>query len=136
MSTDPAITLGQARLLVDDFAGMFRFYRDVVGLEVGSGSENDVYAGFRTGTAEVALFRRDLMGSAVGETIATGAGLGRVAIVLQVENVDAAWERMSAAGAQGLSGPTDRSDWGIRTAHVRDPEGNIVEVFTPLPSAH
>lgn len=25
-------------------------------------------------------------------------------------------------------------DWGIRTAHLRDPDGNLIEINQPLPS--
>jgi hypothetical protein len=26
-----------------------------------------------------------------------------------------------------------REAWGIRAAHLRDPDGNLVEIFSPLP---
>jgi catechol-2,3-dioxygenase len=31
--------------------------------------------------------------------------------------------------------PKDMPDWGIRTFHLRDPDGNLVEVFSHLTKA-
>lgn len=126
-------TLNQIRLLVDDFPAAFRFYRDVVGLAVGSGTEDDVYASFNAGGTEVALFRRDLMQQAIGQDVSTpGEGLGSIVVVFEVADVDATWKRMRDANAIGLAPPTDRPDWGIRTAQFRDPAGNIIEFFAGL----
>ena len=46
------------RLLVEDFAACFLFYRNVLGLEPFMGTEDDVYAEFKTGETTLALFRR------------------------------------------------------------------------------
>lgn len=133
MSQSPVSVLNQVRLLVDDFPAVYRFYRDVVGLEPAYGDENEVYASFNTGPTAVALFRRDLMAQAIGQDIAAvGSGLGQAVVVIEVADVDAAWERVQAASDAGIAGPTDRPDWGIKTAQLRDPAGNIVELFVAL----
>ena len=31
-----------------------------------------------------------------------------------------------------INEPTDMSDWGMRTVYLRDPEENLIELFTPL----
>jgi lactoylglutathione lyase len=51
------VKLSQVRLLVDDFAGCFRFLRDDLGLVCRSGAENDDYASFGTDGGTIALFR-------------------------------------------------------------------------------
>ena len=43
-----------------------------------------------------------------------------------VENVDATFEHLTAKGVVFLVDPVDR-DWGRRTAHFTDPEGNPVK---------
>ena len=48
----------QARLLVDDFAEAFRFYRDTLGFGAGFGDDSSGYASFDTGSGTVALFER------------------------------------------------------------------------------
>lgn len=118
------------RLLVRDFAACFRFYRDVVGLEVGFGTEHDTYADFGTGATGISLFDAAEMAAAVGTT-----GLparDAFCLVFGVPDVDAAWAAMNAPGSTGVIGPEDRPDWGIRTAHLRDPDGNLIEINTPL----
>ena len=127
--------LTHVRLLVSDFDGCFRFYRDVLKLPVNLGSEGDVYAEFRPSSGSImALFRQDLMTVAVGTTqLATGSATqDQVALTFEVENVDASVDQLRARGVQFITEPQDRPDWMIRTAHFRDPEGNLIELYSPL----
>ncbi len=45
----------------------------------------------------------------------------------KVSDCDAAFSELVAAGAPAVTRPTTRS-WGQRTAYVRDPDGNLVEL--------
>ncbi len=128
------IRLNNTRLLFADFPAMFRFYRDELGFKPTFGSEQDVYADFDAGGANVALFRRDLMAQAVGtqELPAETESQDRVALIFEAENVDAEYTRMCRQGVAFVTPPTDMPDWGIRTAHLRDPDGNLLEVFSPI----
>jgi len=81
----------QVRLLVDDPAEAFRFYRDELGLMPGWDEEGDAH-----------------------DSLAAGDGAGRIA------------SRVAA-------GPTERPDWGGRVLHLRDPSGNLVELFESIP---
>jgi predicted enzyme related to lactoylglutathione lyase len=51
-------------------------------------------------------------------------------LVSRVSDVDAAHALCLTHGAQDVTGPTARPEWGptCRTAHVRDPEGNLLEL--------
>jgi catechol 2,3-dioxygenase-like lactoylglutathione lyase family enzyme len=49
-----------------------------------------------------------------------------------VESVDAAYGELRAKGISFLAEPGDRSDWGIRVAHFRDPDGNLIEICHSL----
>ena len=118
--------LTHVRLLVDDFASAFRFYRDVLGLEVTFGDESGGYASFRSGDASLAIFARAEQGEVVE---LRGAGDGAIPIV-EVDDVDAEAERLRE---HVLAGPESRPDWGIRVVYVRDPGGNLLELYHPLP---
>jgi catechol 2,3-dioxygenase-like lactoylglutathione lyase family enzyme len=120
------VKLSQVRLLVDDFGAAFRFYRDELGLEPGFGSEDDPpYASFAAGEGAVAIFER----SGQGETVELRSAGDSTLLVLELDDVDAAVARL---GDAVVAGPVDRSDWGGRVAYVRDPSGNLIELFQTI----
>jgi lactoylglutathione lyase len=49
-----------------------------------------------------------------------------------VDNVDEVYQRLKDHNGILMAPPTDRPDWGIRTAHFRDPDGNLIEIYTNL----
>ena len=123
------------RLLVQDFATCFRFYRDIIGLAPVWGDEAGPYADFRAGEETmIALFSRELMAEAVGTTGLPFAAReqDRFLVVLQVDDVDAVHERLAEKGANFVNAPKDYPGWTIRAVHLRDPEGNLLELFSPL----
>ena len=129
--------LYSVRLLVDDFDECFRFYRDVMGLEPVWGAEGGRYADFKTESKSLlALFKRDLMAAAVGteDLPAHVTSQDRVAIVLQVKSLEEAVSRLRAKGAAFVTEQKDYAAWTIRAAHLRDPDGNLIELFEPLPA--
>lgn len=134
MSEELTHRFTHVRLLVNHFVECFRFYRDVMGFEPTWGSEEEVYADFDTGTITLALFERGLMAEAIGTSDhpLTVKMQDPICLVLQVEDVDHEWLRLTAVGAQPAAPPTDHPDWGIRTAHVRDPDGNLIEINQPI----
>ena len=128
------MNLNYLRLLVDDFPACFHFYAEVLGLPVRMGSTHDVYAEFATGEATLALFRRELMSTAIADTSSRSASPSKdnMVIILAVSDVDAAFDTIRARSATFITSPQDRPEWGIRTAHLRDPQGNLVEINGPL----
>jgi uncharacterized glyoxalase superfamily protein PhnB len=46
------------------------------------------------------------------------------------DDLVAAFDRLVAAGAEIVQGPTDQS-WGTRDCAVRDPSGNIIRIDQP-----
>jgi catechol 2,3-dioxygenase-like lactoylglutathione lyase family enzyme len=122
------------RLLVTDFRAAFLFYRDVLGLTPTFGTEDDVYADFEAGGTTIALFRRDFMEQAIGAPVspADATGPDKIALIFEVENVDETYADLQSKGVQFLTAPQDRKEWGIRPAHFRDPDGNLLEIYSPL----
>ncbi len=129
--------LDNTRLLVGDCAASFRFYHDLMGFTTHHGSEGDTYVSFDTGGGlSLALFQRDLMAAAVGAPAPTGErGGDQAVLVFEVENVDAAAATLRDRGVAIVAEPQDRPDWGIRTAHVRDVDGNLIEIYHDLARA-
>jgi len=53
-------------------------------------------------------------------------------VSFEVENVDEAYQTFLTKGVAFINQPTDMPDWGMRVVHLRDPEENLIEFFTPL----
>jgi predicted enzyme related to lactoylglutathione lyase len=125
------------RLMVSNFKVCFLFYRDVMGFKATFGTENDSYADFNTGSVSIALFDQQEMSAAVGTSNlpARADAQDKVCLVFSVDDVDATCQRLIKKGIQLSAQPTNHPDWGIRTAHFRDPEGNLIEINQPLPHA-
>lgn len=123
------------RLLVDDYEACFRFYSDVLKLPVLRGDEHSRYAEFDVdSTTRLALNQREVMAEAL-ETDTADPGLphqDRMAVVFEVDDVDATAARLVASGARQVMAPRDWTAWGIRAAHFRDPDGYLLEVSSPL----
>lgn len=129
--------LTHVRLLVERFDECFRFYRDVMGFIPLWGAEGSDYADFRAprGEAMVALFGRQAM----ADTLGAGSlpcdtpCQDRAMLIIEAADLDSTVAALKARGAVFLVDITERPDWGIRAAHLRDPEGNLIELNSPLP---
>jgi len=118
-------------LVVVDLDRAVRFYADALGLPLDHRS--GPYAQFATGATRVALYEREAMAATLGVDAlrppapdAPGFELG-----FKVDDVDAAYEELVAAGAEPATPPRDRP-WGQRTAYVRDPDGHLIELAQPI----
>jgi predicted enzyme related to lactoylglutathione lyase len=123
------------RLLVNDFDKAYSFYNDTLGLECTWGKPGDNFASFNIGLESgLAIFKAELMAMAIGDQTAkkSGASQDRSVIVIEVENVSATYEKLKNKGVSFLTEPKDMPDWGIRVAHFRDTEGNLLEIFCSL----
>lgn len=54
-------------------------------------------------------------------------------IILEVDSVDKTANQLKKNGVELETEPQDRPEWGIRTAHLRDPDGNLLELYESLP---
>lgn len=124
--------LTHVRLLTDDMESMLRFYRDVLGLEVTLDAGGGVYYELRAGAAVLALFRRDLMGQMIGSELPAPGRTDAVALTFEVGDVDEAARTLRERGAELAAEPRDYEVAFLRVAHVRDPDGNLVEINAPL----
>ena len=125
-----ALKRSHIRLLVNRFKDCFLFYRDVLELPVRYGDENSDYAEFKTDTIHIALFKRILMAKVVDKTghLLDADIQDRAALVLRVDDVTAVYKKLTAKGVEFVTDPVVRKEWGCRTSHLRDPDGNLIEI--------
>ena len=123
------------RLLVNDYDKCFRFYTEKLGLEPAFDIEG-CYGSFKVaeGIEGLAIFTSDLMAPVVGNAD-KGQPDGcreKMMVSFEVDDVDEAFETLAAKGVEFVNRPSDMPGWGMRVVHLRDPEENLLELFTPL----
>lgn len=127
--------LTHIRLMVKDVAVSTRFYRDVLGWQPRFPSEDTVYQEFDTGAITFSLYQQDLMSDVAG-TLGKPArpdAQDGVLLSIHVEDVNGAVADLQAKGVQIVVPATDRPVWALRTAHFRDPDGNLIEINHDIP---
>jgi catechol 2,3-dioxygenase-like lactoylglutathione lyase family enzyme len=125
------------RLLVGDMTAAIRFWRDVMGLRITYGEEAMGYAYFETDSAGIELLTRQGFATALGEAMSTPTPESRPAVlVFRVNNVDTAYADFVERGATAVAGPQDRPAWQVRSAHLSDPDGYLIEIYSSLPEAN
>jgi lactoylglutathione lyase len=124
------------RLLVANFDDCFRFYRDVMGFEVKWGAEDEGYADLQSKDgATISLFQREVMSEALGTlNLPYEADIqDRFALIIETDDLEATMTQLRQKGVVFAVQAQDHPDWGIRTAYLRDPDGNLIEINSPMP---
>jgi predicted enzyme related to lactoylglutathione lyase len=125
------------RLLVRDFPVAVEFYRSVLaelfGVQPDKVLAEASYANWDLeGQTGLVLFGRAMMAGAVGtgELPVDGPTQDTAMLVFKVDNVDTAVPVFTRYGGRVVAEAQDRPQWGagLRTAHLRDPEGNLLEL--------
>lgn len=126
------------RLLVRNFDNCFDFYSKVMGFKVTWGKKGEAYASFDVGGgAYLGLFQLELNNDFLGITNAPYdpnlRAEDKAILCFESDDVDQACQDLKNKGATLLVEPVDMPGWGIRCANLRDPEGNLLEISTPMP---
>jgi len=122
--------------MVERFNESFRFYREVIGLPTTYPPDaSGPYAEFALGGDKyLGLFDRATMQVALARPKATLAPLSdnRVALCFEVDDVDAEAVRLRARGVEVEIAPRNHEPWSMRTTYLRDPAGNLIELYSAL----
>jgi catechol 2,3-dioxygenase-like lactoylglutathione lyase family enzyme len=121
-------------ILTHDVPTLSHFYRDVLGFRV----EDDLgsYVELESEGVRFAICARSIMEKVTDHPSYKEPRAGQsfeLAFPLDTpEEVDTAYAEVVASGATPICAPATMS-WGHRTAFFADPDGNIHELFSPLP---
>ena len=130
------LTLSTCFVQVQDPDVALAFYRDTLGLEVRNDVANEGFRWITVGSAAQPgvsiVITNYLNGSPddndmIAALIAKGALNG---VHFRADDLDAAFEKIRASGAEIIQEPTLQF-WGTRDFAVRDPSGNLVRVGQP-----
>lgn len=112
-------------LLVENLEKSLEFYRDKLGMEIGSQDGKFVsfkgipFAVFQKDEA-TAMFSKEHMGSG-----------GGVILAFQVDDLNKAYGELKSKGVEFFEGPKETS-WGQKVAYFKDPDENIWEISEPF----
>ena len=136
MST-PSVTLGYVILYVQDVLASLTFYEQAFGLarRFYNDDGGKAYGELESGAARVAFASVALATAHLKQDIVTASPhqppLG-FEIALVTSDVQALYARAIKAGAASVSEP-ETKPWGQTVAYVRDRNGFLVELCSPMP---
>jgi lactoylglutathione lyase len=136
MST-PSVSLGYVILYVKDVSATLAFYENAFGLtrRFFNDDHGKAYGELETGAARLAFASFELVSANLKhEYVAASpdkAPLG-FELALVTPDVPAIYARALKAGATAVSEPATKP-WGQTVAYLRDKDGHLVELCTPLP---
>ena len=122
--------LVQSRIVTDDVGRMVSFYAALVGVSVTS---NEYYVEVPTGSMSIGFSKPRFTEDHCNEEACSGGRSARAREIIldfAVDDVDAQYERIDALGVEWILPPTTQP-WGKRSMIFRDPEGHLVNVFSP-----
>ena len=122
-------------LYVPDVASSIDFYARAFGLTARFVAESGEYGELDTGATTLAFAREDFAARGRNgldaQPLRPAADPPPFEVAFTCDDVAAAYERALAAGASPIAGPKVKP-WGQTVAYVRDGDGAIVELCTPV----
>ena len=104
----------------EDLSRLVPFYRDVLGLK--PSMEEEGFVVFQSDGAQLAIGRHSQVQGRAKDP-------NRIMIDLQVDDCEAEYRRLKAAGVEFTRTPSQ--DGGIIIATFLDPDGNTIQLFQP-----
>jgi predicted enzyme related to lactoylglutathione lyase len=131
---DAPMLLGWVIVYVDDPPATREFYMRAFGLQGGFVAGSGTYAELDTGATRLAFAAYTLGEQNFDGGVRPAPRDGQpanVEVALVTDDVDAAYARALEAGCTSLAAPKDKPQ-GQRVAWVRDPDGTLLELATPV----
>lgn len=128
-SAPPA--LGYVTLYVNDVPGTIAFYEQAFGISRKFITPEKTYGEMVTGTTRLAFITPAAMKEVIpNEQLNTEGTAGEIAFI--TPDVQGLFDRAVKAGAKPVLAPV-AEPWGQTIAYVRDLDGHLVGIGTPLP---
>jgi predicted enzyme related to lactoylglutathione lyase len=118
-------------LLAADFEATLNFYRTLIGLPVEGRAP---YARCVSKPSTFSIVDGNWWAQINGDEnpVQGGSPVSNLVLLIQVDDVEAIFERLMANEVRFLSPPTERRPLGSRNAFLRDPDGRYVVLEAPL----
>jgi catechol 2,3-dioxygenase-like lactoylglutathione lyase family enzyme len=121
-------------LLVENMPAALAFYHETLGFPIASNLgqyvELDTSQDFFLALFESGAMQAGEPGIPVH---APGAEGQHAVLAFEIASLDQFCEKLQARGVQFAGALTNHPDWGLRTAFLRDPDGNLLCLYGPIP---
>ena len=119
------------RIITNDMIGMTKFYQEIFGIPPVRYSEDYIeFVDFETPACTLAIGSKrsmDLYGAGAAKPASNYTAI----LEFEVEDVDDERTRLKGVVSKYEMEPTTQP-WGNRSMLFRDPEGNLINFFTPV----
>lgn len=119
--------LQATRIITDDVDVLIRFYEKIT--ELKAVRLHPLFAELRTNAGVLAIASSKTV-PLLGDNAAEAGANRSVMLDFLVADVDAEYERLKKVISSFVNAPTDMP-WGNRSLLFRDPDGNLINFFTP-----
>ncbi|MDQ2721470.1 MAG: VOC family protein [Bacteroidota bacterium] len=118
------------RIITANFDGLVKFYEQVTGMPVVQYTPD--FAELKTPTATIAIGSTKTLQVFGGDEVAQPAQNRSVIIEFRVDDVEKDYERLSDYLQNNIVQKPTTMPWGNKSLLFRDPDGNLVNFFTPV----
>jgi len=119
-----------ARIITANISELIHFYATVTGVPVTR--YTDDFAEVRSSGATLAIGSTRTLALFGGSGIADAASNRSMIVEFRVDDVDAAYQRLIDFLGNAIVQKPTTMPWGNRSLLFRDPDGNLVNFFTPI----
>lgn len=119
-----------SRIITADIKPLVRFYEQITGLSVTQ--YTDDFAELQTPSATLAIGSTRTLPLFGGDDIARASSNQSVILEFLVDDVDGAYQQLADILGDRLVQKPTTMPWGNRSLLFRDPDGNLVNFFTPV----
>ena len=118
------------RIITANINGLVKFYEQVTGMSLVQYTPD--FAELKTQTATLAIGSTKTLQFFGGDEVAQPAQNRSVIIEFKVDDVDKDYERLADYLQNSIVQKPTVMPWGNKSLLFRDPDGNLVNLFTPI----
>ena len=118
------------RIITANFDGLVKFYEQVTGLPVVKYTPE--FGELKTPTATIAIGSTNTLQPFGGDEVAQPAQNRSVIIEFKVDDVEKDYKRLAGYLENNIVQKPTTMPWGNKSLLFRDPDGNLVNLFTPV----
>ncbi|RBL92875.1 VOC family protein [Chitinophaga flava] len=123
------MNFSSARIITADIKRLVQFYEHITGTPMTW--YTDDFAELRTSLASLAIGSTRTLAFFGGDEVAKAATNSSVIIEFGVEDVDKSYETLATFLDTAVVQKPTTMPWGNRSLLFRDPDGNLINFFTP-----